>query len=518
MEQMRDFDFVQGAHDVLVAIAGLSADITSGLPYTVLGGLVGSQTVSPSLSVNISSGRIYQLAASDLTATGSIPQDLTVIAQQGFAAAQTLTLIAPSSGQSQWNLVQAQFSQVDAVRTNDPNGGIVPFYNAANPTQPTLNSINTVRKGVCVLQVISGSAATTGSEAPPTPTGGWVPLYLIDLAGGQTQITTSQIITSGPSVGTGVSNSYPVAPFLAGLLASHHSGAAGQAPKIKLGSEVQGILPYANMSAVRTLLNGNLTLYVNTTGADTNTGLNPSIPFKTMQAAVNAGTRNYDFNGNTLTISVANGTYSVTQVAGGVAVSVTAMPLGCSAFNIVGNIASPGSVVLSVNAGVGINVTNAVSVNLGGLTITVAGSTVGFNLPSGYGLNVGEGSLCTLTNMAFGSCGTIQVQAAVGGFVIINGPVSCTGTTGLSFQALYSGTLYNTSGATITVTGLTCSTAFAGASQGGSVVWFGGAFVGSVTGTKYSATLNGTINTAAAGVNFFPGSVAGTTSTGGQYA
>jgi hypothetical protein len=514
---MRDFDFVQGAHDVLVAFAGFASDVTSGLPYTVLGGLVASQTVAPSLTVNISAGRIYQFASSDLVGVGSIPQDLTTIVQQGFNPAQSLTLIAPSSGQSQWNLIQAQFSQVDAVRTNDPNGGIVPFYNAANPTQPTLNSINTVRKGACVLQVVTGSAATTGSEVPPNPTSGWVPLYMIDLAGGQTQITTSQIITCGPSVGTGVSSTYPVAPFLAGFLASHHSGRAGQAPQIKLGSEVQGILPYANMSAVRTLLNSALTLYVNNgTGSDTNTGLTPSVPFKTIQAAVNAGYRNYDFNGNTLTISVANGSYAAAGAPNVSLVTISGMPLGCTIFNLVGNNASPGSVSLSVTSGLVMSVSFSANINLSGFSLAAGGSNTGFQSYSGYGLNVSYASTVTISNMVFGACGTAQVQCLVGSTVVYGGPVSHTGATGYAMLSQVGAMIYNV-GQTVTVTGLSMTVGFAVAISTGFINYATNTFVGSATGPRYNSSLNGVIAVNSGGINYFPGSVAGTTATGGQY-
>lgn len=509
---MRDFDFVQGAHDVLVALAGLASDVTSGLPYTVLGGLVASQAVAPSLTINISAGRIYQFASSDLVGVGSIPQDLNTIVQQGFNPAQSLTLVAPSSGQSQWNLVQAQFSQVDAVRTNDPNGGIVPFYNAANPTQPTLNSINTVRKGVCVLQVVTGSAATTGSEVPPNPTNGWVPLYMIDLAGGQTQITTSQIISCGPSVGTGVSSNYPSAPFLAGLLASHHSGRAGQAPQIKLASEVQGILPYANMSAVRTLLNSNLTVYVATTGSDTNTGLTPSVPFRTLQAAANALYRNYDFNGNIGLISVANGTYTA-------GVSVTGLPLGSpGGLTITGNTASPGSCPLNVTNGNGFQCTVG-SLNCVGFSITATGSS---GLGQGFAIYSLDSGVINFGSMVFGTCssghllaqssGTIQIQSPLGLNYTINGSAP------FHMQGSNSGNV-NCASSVATLTGSpTFSTAFAVAQQSGNIFASLATYSGGATGNRYTSFMNGTIQTGSGGsATFFPGTVNGTSTTGGQY-
>lgn len=43
-------------------------------------------------------------------------------------------------------------------------------------------------------------------------------------------------------------------------------------------------------------------------------------------------------------------------------------------------------------------------------------------------------------------------------------------------------------------------------------------YVGTATGKRYNAALNGVITTNNGGANFFPGSVAGTTATGGHYA
>jgi len=516
MEQMRDFDFVMFEHDVLVALGGLAADITSGSPITVAAGLVATQTNTPSLTINIAAGRIYQLAMADKVADGSIPQDVSIITQQGSAPAQILTLVAPSPGQSQWNLIQAQFSQVDAVRTNDPNGGLVPFYNVSNPSQPTINSVNTVRKGVCVLQVISGSAATTGSEAPPTPTGGWVPLYLIDLAGGQTQITTSQIKLAGPSVGTGVPTSYPFAPFLAGLLASHHSGTAGQAPKIKLGSEVQGILPYANMSPVRTLLNAALTLYVNgSTGSDLNSGLAPTTPFATIQAAVNAVYRNYDFNGFGCTISVANGSYQVTTGPSSYAVAFNGIPVGLNSYiQLVGNVASPGSVTIAATNGNGILAISGANLQISGFTITASGTNLGVVSSAGYGINV-QAANVVISSCVLGSCGSVQINSTLAGLCQVFS-ATLVGTTQFAIAANLGGTVW-LNGGTITANGLTVTSAYIAASQTGNIEAVGVTFIGTPIGQAWSATLNGTIGTQSHSLPYIPGTIAGGFNTGGQY-
>ncbi|MFI7957435.1 hypothetical protein, partial [Acinetobacter baumannii] len=42
-------------------------------------------------------------------------------------------------------------------------------------------------------------------------------------------------------------------------------------------------------------------------------------------------------------------------------------------------------------------------------------------------------------------------------------------------------------------------------------------FSGAANGIRYSANTNGTITTAGAGANYFPGSAAGSTALGGQY-
>lgn len=517
LEQMRDFDFVQFEHDVLVALGGLAQDVLSGNATTVVGGLIASQTNVPTLNINISAGRVYQLASADATSVGSIAADSTIITQQGIVAPQVITLVAPATGQSQWNLIQASFSQVDVVRPGDPTSGVVPFYNASNPTVPNPTSINTCRQGRCVLQVISGAAATTGSEVPPNPTSGWAPLYLIDLAGGQTQITTAQILKAGPSVGTGVPSNYPQAGFIAGLLASHHGGGGGQAPKINLSSEVQGVLPYSNMSPVRTLLGAPLTLYVNTsTGSDSNPGTSPSQPFATIAAAIKAANTNYDFNNFSLTISVANGTYTVSGTNAWIA-AFNSMPLGCSSINFTGNISSPGSVVLNAtNANALLVNTNAI-VTAQGFTITATGTGNGVSTLQGIGARAANGGYLNIYNCIMGSCGYGQCLASNGGVLShATQSMTLTGSTPASYIAQNSGFVWIV-GSTITVTGLTVSTGFASVSACASLDAVSNTFVGSATGPKFVVNLNGVIATSGSGVGYLPGSTAGSTASGGQY-
>ena len=529
LEQMRDFDFVQFEHDVLCALGDLAKDALSQLSSTAtatttVAGFAAAQTTpAASLSVVIGTGRVYTLAQADASSDGSIPTDTTIICQQGRNAGQTLTLIPPSSGQSQWNLIQCSFQQQDAVRANDPNGGTVPFFNAANPAQPNNTSVNTVRLGNAVLQVITGSAATTGSEIPPTPTVGWVPLYLIDLAGGQTQISTAQILVAGPSVGTGVPANYPFAPFLAGFQQSHHSGNPGQAPKVNLATEVQGVLPYLNMAPVRQVLNANLTLFVNgTTGNDSNPGTSGS-PFKTIQAAYNAAMRLYDLVGNTITVSVANGTYTAGVVCVGQppgsfgSIAQVPAPIQPPPIQFVGNQGSPGSVVVNATNSNGFVATGGACISINGFTITASGTSTNYNV-EGVGIYAFNSASIQFQNVVLGACSNGHVLASANSFIETAGqPFTIAGNSPAGLTATFGSTI-TTVASTVTLTGTPAFSNFFVTAQACGVLQANSmTFVGSATGVRYSAQTNGVILTGGGGATYFPGNSSGTTATGGQY-
>jgi microcystin-dependent protein len=258
-EQLDPFDILWQFKDVLAAIGGLETDLT-GQTTTVVAGFAAGPTGPASLTINLAAGRLYQQSVMDSTAYGALASDSSVVQQQGVAPAQSVLLSTAglSAGQSMWALVQAQFSQLDVVRTGDPTGGVLNYFNSNNPTQPFQGPNNdgasqpTERKATVSIEVIYGAPATTGSEVPPNPTGGWVPLFLVDLTFAQTAITSGQILVAGPSVGSNVPSNYPAAPFLAGLLNQHHKGTSGQAPQIDLTAEVKNTLPLANLPASST--------------------------------------------------------------------------------------------------------------------------------------------------------------------------------------------------------------------------------------------------------------------------
>ncbi len=282
-ENLRGYDLSMGARDAVKGAGQQASDILGGTT-TVVAGLAATASSPTSLVINLGPGSIYQDAALDPTAAGDLPIDGNTHFLQGVSwASQSVTLstAALASGQSQWALIEATFAFSDVIRTGDPNGGLLPFYNSANPTSPLQGqggsgaTLPTERTATVSFNVVYGTPATTGSEVPPSATTGYVGLYLIDLAYGQTTVAQNQILTAGPSVGTGVPINYPYAPFLAGLLNQHHKGIAGQAPQIDLTQEVKNILPNANTTASTTATANTIALR-DSSGALTATDFNVS--------------------------------------------------------------------------------------------------------------------------------------------------------------------------------------------------------------------------------------------------
>lgn len=314
-EQPRSYDFLKAQRESLVGLATLARDLL-GSSTAVVAGLAATPNGPANLSINIAAGSIYQLASVDAAQYGSLGQDTSQIMQQGVfsAAGLTFSTAALTSGHSQWALVQATFLQSDSIPSDDPNAGTLLYWNVDNPANPLVGPggagtpQNTCRDALCVVSIKYGAAATTGSEVPPNPDSGAVPLYLVDLAFGQTAITTGNILVAAPSVGIGVPSNYPQAPFLAGLVNSHHSGGAGQAPRVKLASEVQGTLPLANLPASSAAAGGGIATVYAYNG-------NPNTHIAGVQAV--AGTSPPDF-----CINTSNGEIFVCTATGNAAAAV----------------------------------------------------------------------------------------------------------------------------------------------------------------------------------------------------
>lgn len=257
------------------------------------------------------------------------------------------------------------------------------------------------------------------------------------------------------------------------------------------------------MPVVRTRLTGNLTVYVATTGNDNNTGLSAGSPFLTLNKAYNFIRDNYDLNGYTATIQLVDGTYTTGLVA-----LRPALDSGASGGAIVvsGNTGTPANVLINVPGGTAITASSGARLMLQGL-----------KMQGGYAITCGNSAEVSFSNVDFGACSVAHCYAGAFGIISASGNYTISGGSTSHFWSVNSGYIEANS-RTITLTGTPAfSNAFAIGSMLGLVLSGGCTFSGSATGARYSASGNGVINTAGAGANYFPGSVAGSTATGGQY-
>ncbi len=249
----------------------------------------------------------------------------------------------------------------------------------------------------------------------------------------------------------------------------------------------------------RIQLQGNITLYVATTGSDTaNTGLTVGSPFATIQKAWNVLQAGYDLSGFVGTIQIADGTYAA-------GLTVKGQITGASSYTSVvinGNAASPANVVIQ-------------AAMLG--QWYPAFLVQNCKLTSAYGLNSQYQAVIGFANVIFAGTGGAHIIAVDGGRVISAGNYSIiAGAT--NHLSAYNGGKISINGAVVTLTGTPAFGNYAACSDQGTIVVGGGtSFVGSATGARYNVTSLGEINTAGAGASFLPGNAAGTATSPGIY-
>ncbi|WP_027523340.1 hypothetical protein [Bradyrhizobium sp. Ec3.3] len=257
----------------------------------------------------------------------------------------------------------------------------------------------------------------------------------------------------------------------------------------------------------RPTLKRNTTIYVRTDGNDGNDGsANDSAhALATPQAAVNLAFK-YGPSPFTMTIVIGAGTFT-----GGM---ITPFYLGP---NIVVQGAGSGSTIFDGGA------SNYACAVQGPNTMTVSGikcqSSSG---PAGAALfSASYGATLTTNNTASGSCGGAVFQASRSGNVVV-GNHTFSGNCYAAFWSNYAGIMQWTQGVTLTISApITVSIAFAMAGAAGTMgvpspaPTFSGA--GNVTGPKYTCGGAAGIDSGGNGVNYFPGSSAGSTNNSGYY-
>jgi hypothetical protein len=258
-------------------------------------------------------------------------------------------------------------------------------------------------------------------------------------------------------------------------------------------------------------LQQNLTIYVSASiGNDSYDGSQATVsgtkgPLRNIQTAVNKAWAYPPTLGYSITIQIADGTYTESVVVG---------PLPGPSLIINGNSGSPANVVLVGN---GSNV-----IGVSGPNVVTAQNFKFQNASTvAAGLAANNGATLTTSNTISGAHGAWVFLANAGGSVNV-GSHTFSGNAAYCFAAYRNGNLILSGGAVFTISAAIVVTATAFTVSGGQieVPMIGTPTFnnpGNVTGNKFIAMLNGVINVQGAGANYFPGTIAGSTPSGGQY-
>ena len=374
------------------------------------------------------------------------------------------------------------------------------------------NNVNT-QLATAALSTATTLVLASSANLPTLAGGQMMPLTLNDAATGGIYETVYATAISGATLtvlrgqeGTSALN-WNVGDFaLCGPTAGTVAMVNGNPSNVFFVAPATASQHAVQLGQVRKLLTANLNLFVSATGSDSNNGLTSGAPFLTLQHAWNVLQQNYDLAGQyTATIQLANGTYTTGLTANGPIVGATSR--ASVVFN--GN-ATPTNVIVSVTSGNTCFVANnGAQFTVTGMQLTGGTSTNGLSADSASGI--------AFSNLNFGSMAS--------GAHIIGGNISATGNYAISGGAGYhlvsqgaGSTGILSAGITVTLTGTPAFSAFfAYAATLGAITTQSVTFSGSATGTRYQAAANGVINTNGGGASYFPGSVAGSTASGGQY-
>ncbi|TGR32990.1 MULTISPECIES: hypothetical protein [unclassified Mesorhizobium] len=256
-------------------------------------------------------------------------------------------------------------------------------------------------------------------------------------------------------------------------------------------------------AASREVLSATRTYYVRTDGNDANTGLVNSAggAFLTIQKAINVVAA-LDLSIYSVVIQVGNGTYTGN-------VGVFSSWVGSGSVTLQGDIVTPSNVVLSVTSTNAIQVSNGGRLLLGGFKIQTTTSGVGIFIPGG--------SVTIIGKMEYGACAQPHIQLGTGGSFINSGKnytISGSASSHIFLDALSYAQIVSS---TITLTGTPAFSAGFVSCSDSFIQCNANTFVGSGTGPRYSATVNGAIQTFGSGATYLPGNAAGSIATQGQY-
>jgi hypothetical protein len=203
----QDTDILTPQQDAMIAL-GWVIQAVMGTATGVVG-LACTPSTPASMTVNVGEGAIWMPSTIEATSFGSLGADASPLMKMGInkeAAGTNFTLTAPGGAGTSINyLIEGTLLE------QDTSAVVLPYVNAANPAQPysgpnnTGVAQNTTRAQTVELQLKAGAAATTGTQTTPATDTGYVPLYVITVNYGQSQIVAGNISIA------------PSAPFIGGV-------------------------------------------------------------------------------------------------------------------------------------------------------------------------------------------------------------------------------------------------------------------------------------------------------------
>lgn len=259
-------------------------------------------------------------------------------------------------------------------------------------------------------------------------------------------------------------------------------------------------------AAPRWVIQSDLTLYVDpVNGNDVNDGLATTTAFKTIMAAYHTLHDQVDHHGHSSTLSLAAGTYNENlQIFGHM--------VGNHVFQID---APSGATLNSSSTQAAIYVKDYAAVQIVGLTVTSTQPySAGFEAEQFGVIDLDGSDACgAITN---GRC----LLATNDGVVNVDAAFSATANLDMLMLAETGGNV-NVFGAISLPNAIAFGTADGYCFDQGKIYFNGGSFTGAgiagTTGQRYSVFRNGVIDTNSGSPTYFPGSVAGSAATGGQY-
>lgn len=261
----------------------------------------------------------------------------------------------------------------------------------------------------------------------------------------------------------------------------------------------------------RIRLTANTNFYIDgTTGNDANDGLTVGTPWATLQHGWDVLQANYDLGGFTASF-ICTGAFTAGAVLDGTIPGQS----GADGLIFRGDLSTPANVPITVNA-------TACFTAYAGAVYTVLGFKF-IGTGSCFGLAAADGGFIRFANCDFGEMPTgTHIGATASAIVECVGDYTISGDATLHLSASASGgnIRFPPTAHTITLVGVPAFSRFASSGTTASIYGpFSGVvtFVGTATGQRYFAEVNGVINTSGGGANFFPGNAAGAVQTGGQY-